>query len=101
MTPAESNAHRPRRHVLAVILIASFTLKLALLVPAHHTRPINDAWEYDRTARHLYQTGEYLSNRAPCASAVPIASLADRDLLRPCLLSLASASGFRWLPSTP
>jgi hypothetical protein len=40
---------------LVVILLASLILKLALLVPAHATYPVFDAWDYFRIA-HVLRT---------------------------------------------
>jgi 4-amino-4-deoxy-L-arabinose transferase-like glycosyltransferase len=49
---------------LAVILVTSALLKLALLAPAHQTIPIGDARDYLVAARS-FQAGEYTSIRPP------------------------------------
>jgi 4-amino-4-deoxy-L-arabinose transferase-like glycosyltransferase len=49
---------------LAVVLVLSALLKLALLVPAHDTYPVGDARDYLRGA-HQLREGEYVSIRPP------------------------------------
>jgi 4-amino-4-deoxy-L-arabinose transferase-like glycosyltransferase len=70
MKPAEPTRTDAGGRPLAAIIVASLALKLALLVPAHRTVPIYDAFEYERTALRLHRTGEYLSHRAPLSPAM-------------------------------
>jgi 4-amino-4-deoxy-L-arabinose transferase-like glycosyltransferase len=57
---ADGHGHR----ALAAILVASFALKLLLLIPAHQTYPIGDARDYLRAANQFRQ-GRYTSVRPP------------------------------------
>ncbi len=68
--PTVSSLRRPERHVLWTVLVCSFVLKAALLVPAHNVLPMNDSLDYVRYGRILSTTGELGSERPPLYPAL-------------------------------
>jgi 4-amino-4-deoxy-L-arabinose transferase-like glycosyltransferase len=56
---------RPGYRLLVAILVSSFALKLVLLIPAHETKPVRDAFSYVRTASILNDSKVYDGGRPP------------------------------------